>query len=234
MTDEGSRSWEEQQVQYGMAVRLFASVSVGRIVVMADAVKFVGVKEMVKVLQQTEPELWKQLRKDIRLIAAPAVSSIKSQVPTVAPLSGMNGRGRTAWSPVRVTVSVTPMQRSRALGSTTANLAAIMSKGASGQGLVIADMAGRGGGRTRKPVTREYPYKGGTRRHRVDGNGVKKPGHVYSGYGRQGGAMIANLHKEPSRYVYPAIERKLPEIREQVAQSFERTAKIINAKIARI
>lgn len=184
-----------------------------------DVVKFVGVKEMVAVLRQVEPELLKQLRKDIRSIAAPAVSSIRSNVPSIAPLSGMSNGGRLAWSGAKVSVSITPNQRSVAWGSTTSNLAAILTKGVSGQGLVIADMAGRGGGKQRKNNTRVYPYKGGQRSHRVNG---------------QGQAMIRNLAGKPSRYVYPAIERQLPAVRVAVADSIESMAKTINAKIERI
>lgn len=184
-----------------------------------EIVKFKGVKEMVDILKSVEPELWKQLRSDIRKIAAPAVSSIKSNVPTIAPLSGMVNNGRLAWSPVKVNVSITPAQRARGFGSTTSNLAAIISKGSAGQGMVIADMAGRGGGRQRKNQTRVYPYKGGSRSHRVNG---------------QGQAMINALGKQPSRYVYPAIERQLPAIRSGVADSIEQMAKTVNAKISRM
>jgi hypothetical protein len=187
------------------------------------AVKFKGVKEMVAILQTIEPEMYKQFRKDIRKLAAPAVSSIKSNVPPVSPfLGGKDGfthSGRTAWSAPRVTVSITPNQRSRALGSTTANLVAIVTRGSTGQGLVIADMAGRGGSQTRNSVTRPYAYKGGTRTHRVNG---------------QGQAMIRALEKRPSRFVYPAIERQLPAIRVAVADSIEQMAKNVNIKISRV
>ena len=183
-----------------------------------EVVKFYGVKEMVNILKQVEPELWKQLRADIRTIAKPAVSAIKSNVPSIAPLSGMNGNGRVSWSPVKSIVSITPAQRSRAFGSTTSNLAAIISKGSAGQGMVIADMAGKTG-RQRRTETRPYPYKGGTRTHKVNG---------------QGQAMIRNLPNKPSRFVYPAIERQLPAIRAGVASSIESMAKTINAKISRV
>jgi hypothetical protein len=183
------------------------------------AVKFKGVKEMVAILKSVEPELYKQFRKDIRSLSAPAVSAIKSNVPTISPLSGMVGNGRTSWSAPKVSISITPNQRSRALGSTTANLVAIMTRGSNGQGLVIADMAGRGGGKQRYSLTRPYPYKGGVRRHRVNG---------------QGEAMIRGLQKQPSRFVYPAIERQLPAIRVAVAGSIESMAQTINVKISRI
>ena len=184
-----------------------------------DVVKFVGVKEMLQILKDVEPETYKKLRANIRQISAPAVSAIKTTVPAVAPLSGMIHNGRTAWSPPKVTVSITPNQRSRAFGSTTSNLAAILTRGQSGQALVISDMAGKGGGRQRQIRTRPYPYKGGTRTHRINGQGQK---------------FISALPKTPSRFVYPAIERQLPAIRSQVAITIEEVAKSINARISRI
>ena len=184
-----------------------------------DVVKFYGVKEMIAILKQAEPELYKQFRKDARLIAAPAVSAVRSSIPTVAPLSGMIGNGRVSWSPAKVTLSITPGQRSRAFGSTTANLAAIITRGSTGQGLVIADMAGKGHSTNKRLKTRAYPYKGGTRQHRING---------------QGQAMIRNLPGRPSRFVYPPMERKLPEIRAEFAKSVERMAQTINYKIARM
>lgn len=198
-----------------------------------EPIKFYGVKETLKVLQQVEPEMYKQLRKDIRQITASAVSSIRSNVPTVAPLSGMINPGRTGWSGVNVTTSITPAQRSRAFGSTTANLVAISSTGRNGQfGFNIADMAGRGSGRGRRPrsVTREYAYKDGTRTHRLDGAGIRKPNHNYK-YATQGQALIANLSKKPSRYVYPAIESQLPTIINEVSISLQDAAESINRKL---
>lgn len=200
---------------------------------MAEPIKFLGVKETLKVLQQVEPETYKQLRKDIRLITAPAVSRIKATVPSVAPLSGMINNGRTQWGGVKVATNITPAQKSRALGSTTANLVAISSTGPNGAfGFNIADMAGRGSGRGRnpKPVSREYAYKNGTRSHHLDGNGIKKPKHNYK-YSTQGQALIANLPGRPSRYVYPAIESQLPAIISQVAVSIQDAAASINRKL---
>jgi hypothetical protein len=199
----------------------------------SEPIKFYGVKETLKVLQQIEPEMYKQLRKDIRSITAPAVSSIKSSVPSIAPLSGMVNAGRTGWSGVNVTTNITPGQRSRAIGSTTANLVAISSTGKNGQyGFNIVDMAGRGSGHGRRPKnqTREYSYKNGNRTHRIDGSGVKNPNHNYK-YSTQGQALIANLSKQPSRYVYPAIENQLPAIIIQVGNSLQQAANAINRKL---
>lgn len=184
-----------------------------------EPIKFLGVKETLKMMQQIEPEMYKQLRKDIRTIAKPAVSAIKSSVPAVAPLSGMMHNGRTAWTGVQVSVNITPAQRSRAFGSTTANLVAISSTGKTAQyGFDIADMAGRGSGYGRRPrsVTRPYVRNGRTMQHRLNG---------------QGQAMIRNLPGAPSRYVYPSIEGQLPAIIVLVAKSLEEAALKINRKL---
>lgn len=193
---------------------------------MADvAVKFFGVREMLKMLQSVEPATYAQLRKDIRKIAAPAVSAVKSSVPPVSPFAGrredgFSGHaGRTAYSGVTAGASITPFQRSRAFGSTTANLVAVTATGRNRQyGFNIVDMAGRGTGRGRRPktVTKPYPYKGGTRAHRLNG---------------QGQAMIDALPKKPSRYFYPAIENQLPAIRGQVELSFRQVAAQFNMKV---
>lgn len=187
-----------------------------------DVVKFYGIKETLNVMKTIEPEIYKQLRKDIRGIVAPAVSNIKSQAPSVAPLTGMNHNGRTAWTKPKVTVNITPAQRSRALGSTTSNLVAITATGEGRKvGFDIADMAGRANNPGKYSKTRRFtdPYTGQTVQRKVNGQGV---------------GMIDNLAGRASRYVYPAIEKQLPFIRSQVAVTIEKAADSINRKLMRL
>lgn len=184
-----------------------------------EVLKFYGIRETIQVMQQFEPEMYKQFRKDIRTIVAPAVSSVKSSVPNVAPLSGMVHGGRTAWSGVSAGTSITPMQRSKGFGSTTSNLIAITATGNSKQfGFNIADMAGRGSGYGRRPkaVTRQYVRNGRTMQHRLNG---------------QGQAMIRNLEKQPSRYFYPSIEKQLPSIINGVNISLYKWADTMGRKL---
>lgn len=179
---------------------------------MAESVTLVGVKETLAVLRNVEPDAYKQLNKDIESILAPAKSTIKRAIPSVAPLSGMMGNGRTSWSQVKVKTAKSLTAKS---GS---KLVQIVAKSTDGVGFEIADMAGRGSGRGRNPktITREYGYKGGTRRHRLNG---------------QGQAMIRNLSAEPSRYVYPSVEHMLPQIQADVFKSLEIAAAVINRKL---
>jgi hypothetical protein len=84
----------------------------------------------------------------------------------------------------------------------------------------MADMAGRSGASMGKGykgsgVTREYSYKGGTRKHRVDGQGIKNPKRGYK-YATQGNALLANLGGSASRYVWPAAENKISAVRSEI------------------
>jgi hypothetical protein len=195
---------------------------------MADVVvKYVGAKELFQSLQTLEPKIYKELRANIRLLTKDAVSAVKRDVPPVSPFAGrrkdgFTHSGRTAWSGATVTTNITPAQRSRAFGSTTSNLVAISATGRGGQfGFNILDMAGRGSGRGRRPktVTRPYAYRGGTRTHRLNG---------------QGQGMINALNQRPSRYFYPAIESELPGIRRGVERVIDLVAAEMNRKIGKM
>lgn len=186
---------------------------------MAEVLKFLGMRETILALEQCEPELLKQFRKDVRSITQPAVTAIKTQVPKVAPLSGMVHSGRTAWNGVTAGTSITPRQRSRAFGSTTSNLVAITATGKGKQfGFNVADMAGRGSGRGRNPkaITRPYVRNGQPMQHRLNG---------------QGQAMIRNLDKQPSRYFYPAIESHFDQIVSNMNVSMFKWAEVMNRKL---
>lgn len=185
---------------------------------MADQIVLKGVKEALTQLKSVKPDVYKQLTKDIDGIVAPAKSAIVSSIPFLAPLSGMMGNGRTAWTGVRV--KTVKDFRATNRGS-SARLVQLKAEGFPGAGFEIADMAGRGSGRGRRPKseTRVYPYKGGTRSHKLNGQGQK---------------MIRELAKQPSRYVYPAVEKMMPTIQIKVLASIEKAAAEVNRKLDRI
>ncbi len=185
---------------------------------MADQIVLTGVKEALTQLKSVKPDVFKQLTKDIDGIVAPAKTAIVAAVPFLAPLSGMMGNGRTAWTGVRV--KTVKDFRATNRGS-SARLVQLKAEGFPGAGFEIADMAGRGSGRGRKPKaeTRVYPYKGGTRSHKLNGQGQR---------------MIENLPHKASRYVFPAVESMMPEIQVKVLKSIEEAASQINRKLDRI
>lgn len=190
-----------------------------------DVVQFYGVNETIKLMRKFEPQMLKDLRKDIRQIAQPAVLAIKSNSPKVAPLSGMAHNGRTAYSTPKVTVGITPAQRAKAFGSTTSNLVVISATG-SGKvyGFDIADMAGRANQAGKYSQTRKFvdPRTGDVVRRRINGQGANL-------------IRVLNSRGGPaSRYVYKNIEDKLPAIRQQVARSLDRTIGEFNRKLWKI
>jgi hypothetical protein len=179
-----------------------------------EIVKFYGVKETIKLMRQVEPEMLKDMRKSIRQIANPAVLAIKSNSPKVAPLSGMNHQGRSSYSTPKVSVNITPGQRSRGFGSTTSNLVAISATG-SGKvyGFDIADMAGRANNAGKYTQTRKFvdSRTGNIVRRKINGQGQNMINVLNSRYG------------PASRFVYKNLEGKLPAIQREVANVIERT-----------
>jgi hypothetical protein len=107
-----------------------------------------GVAETLAAIRKIEPDSLKALRRDIQndsgVIAA--VSSIQSQIPAVAPLSGMmNHNGLTQYRVPRVKTSLRSPRR--AMRSQEAALVSIVASAPRGAiGFLLADMAGRGVG----------------------------------------------------------------------------------------
>lgn len=107
-----------------------------------------GVQDTIALLRKIEPEGLKELRREIKndLGIAAAISSIRSEIPAVAPLSGMmNHEGKTRYLTPRVTVSLrTPRRNMSRSESSLITLVTASPKGSFGFELV--DMAGRASG----------------------------------------------------------------------------------------
>lgn len=196
---------------------------------MSQSVQLIGVKETLRQLQAVQPEVYKQMVADVKVIMQPAISAIEARVPKVSPLysvrrgkNGMEHNGRSAYAPVKVTPRVTPS------GTTSIGTEAkfvqieIMSIGKF-YGFELIDMAGRGTGRGRRPknITREYEWKNKTRKHILNG---------------QGEAMIRKLNtvsSKPSRYAYPAVQDSFPRVQAQILRTIDTATGTINRKLER-
>ena len=202
---------------------------------MIDTIKVQGVRETLQLLDAVQPGSIKALKKDIKRIAEPAVSAIKSNLPSTAPLSGMTHYGRTRFAGAKVSAVLD------ARGSINANVSLariqVVSPG-DAVGLEIADMAGR---KTMKQgPTLPYEYKG---RGRIGGSGRQNPTKSRSVTRRgnaapfsyringQGKAMIRGLGKVPSRYIYPALAGKVDGIAADMLKTIESYTGKINQKI---
>ena len=158
-----------------------------------------GVQDTIQLLRRVQPESLAQLRRDIKNDPGlnAAASSIRSEIPAVAPLSGMmNHNGDTKYRvPTVKPVFKAPRQNLRGNESPLVTLVTTPPK--DGVGFEIVDMAGRGTG----------------------------------GRSPRGRAMIANLAKKASRFVYPGFEKKQEGIEQGVKRILDKYADKVNVKL---
>jgi hypothetical protein len=67
-----------------------------------------GIRESLNALKSVEPELMKDLRKEIKTEMTSQASPILEAVPVLTPLKGMGHAGRTSWGAVKASVGLTP------------------------------------------------------------------------------------------------------------------------------
>ena len=178
-------------------------------------------KPVLKALNQLEPDLRKQMLRDMKDITKPAVNDIKSVIPATSPMSGMsvprtstsmddrkfnnNPTGRLSWTggkyknKVIAPDNVIPrFSSSRSRRSAVTSLFGIWLRS---PGVAMVATAGKGSGRAKYATTRQYPYKGGVRRHRNNGQGealirkVKSTG-LYNFFYKAGDASVPGMEGE--------------------------------------
>jgi len=67
---------------------------------MPNEIIITDVQKLQRELMKIDPELRKALQREIKDVARPVFERVKSAIPTVAPLSGMNNSGRLGWNPL--------------------------------------------------------------------------------------------------------------------------------------
>jgi hypothetical protein len=184
------------------------------------------IRALQKKLKEIEPSLRTQFLREVKAIGKEPEKAIRNAIPTTSPLSGLdpNGRGRNAtlqWGKVTKGAksggakSTTIRFRTQSGGkSLTATLLGIRVNSAASS---VADMAGRSGA----SVGRGYKGSGRTKptvRTYKDGSQsvlFTKPATQKAGL-----AFIRNLNSrlgnQPSRMVYKAVEKSLPQTSKDV------------------
>jgi hypothetical protein len=203
-----------------------------------DKIRIEGVKETLRLLDAVQPGSIRELRKDIKRIAEPAVTAIRSNLPPVSPLSGMNHYGRTRYAGAHVKSEVLLKDNKISQTSSLIRISVESPVKSGAAGLEIADMAGR---RTMKQGPQlPYQYKG---RGRIGGSGRQNPSRsrpvVRRGQSKefsyringQGKAMVRNLKGIPSRYVYPALPGLIFPMRDDMIKTLEIYVAKINQKL---
>lgn len=197
----------------------------------------VDAKRATKALDQLQPGLKRQMLKDMKAITKPAISEIKSVIPSTAPFSGIseertftsmpdrkqnnNGDGRLSWTgglyKNRVIAPDNVIPRYSASRSRKYAVTSLFGIWLRSPGVSMVAVAGKGSGRAGYATTREYPYKGGTRRHRNNG---------------QGAAFIRIVKKVGLfNFFYRAGEKQLPSIEREVKLTYEKYSKLVNRRL---
>jgi len=184
-------------------------------------ITLVGVPEVIRQLEFLIPGAVTAMKKELKTIATPAIAAVQSNIPTVSPLSGMNHSGRTKYGGAKAGFGMPVAKIIK--DSDTHPLVQITVKTPVGaSGFAVYDMAGRGTGKGRRATTKSAEVKKvGTRTYRYTKNG-------------QGQAMIRSLGGQPSRKVYPAVERMMPSMELASLAVLDRYAAMVNRKIDRI
>ena len=177
------------------------------------AVQVYGIRETLAEIRDAEPDLFFAIRAQMKRGGDTLARRVQGNIPLLGPTRGFrNHRGRTAWKPATVKTIVSGRNARAGMDGATPLLQVTVN----GAAVSIADMAGRGGPKTRKKVTRSYEWQGTRRTHTINGQTEK---------------MMQALGKRPSRYIYPEVESSLPFIQSTVLLGVEQYTNQLNRKI---
>jgi hypothetical protein len=184
------------------------------------------IRNLQKRLKEIDPKLRTQLLRDAKQVAEPTVTAVKSAIGSVTPNSGMlrpgarlnwnnaiDGKGRS-----HKALDVKPQFRTSESGRS--NTTSLVRVKVGNPAVTLADMGGRSGrylnaGYKGSGFTKEYSYKGGARRHRVNG---------------QFKGIESKIGGSASRFVWPAAEKSLPAARDAIEKILRDAYTRINSK----
>jgi hypothetical protein len=201
---------------------------------MSEEVVF-NVRKITKALDELEPGLKKQMVRDIKKIARPMANDISSEIKTINPLSGFsstpsarsgggynsNPSGRMSWeNGLYKNSRISPentLIRYRQNRSRRAKITSLVSIWVRNPMAAVVGVAGKGSGTPRRAVTNEYNYKGGKRRHRLNG---------------QGAALIGQVRSRGwFNYFYKSAESKMPDTEREVKLVWEKYSSKVSRRI---
>jgi hypothetical protein len=187
---------------------------------MPESVRVVyDVKGLMANIKAIEPGLKKAMTDEAKGESQGLQTLIRKAIPDVAPLSGMNKinnpSGRLAWGAVKPADKVE--FRYKTTGSNRRAITPLFKLMITSPMTAIADTAGKGSGVPRSLTSKPYRYQGGTRTHKLNG---------------QGRSMIINLkRRNGSNFVYPAVEAGLPSVELKLKLVVEKYALKVNRKL---
>jgi hypothetical protein len=194
------------------------SGGVGRSGVGAGDFSVQDIRELQKRLKAIEPRLRTELVRDVKRIARPLESDIKSAIPNIAPLSGMaKDRGRLGWG-VGVAANKTLIQFRTSGGGKSLTTSLVRVK-VSSPATVLADMAGRSGRYVGQGRRNDNASPSEKRRNASPAKGAK---------------FIESLNRAlgsgASRMAWPAAEKSRDAVRSAIEQVLRQAFDRINQK----
>jgi hypothetical protein len=204
---------------------------------MIDSNVVFDAKPILRALNELEPGLRKQMLKEMKAITKPAISEIKSVIPATAPMSGLsvnrtttsmpdrdfnnNGEGRLSWTggkyKNRVIAPDNVIPRFTSGRSRKRAVTSLFGIWLRSPGVAMVATAGKGSGRRGYATTREYPYKGGTRKHRNNG---------------QGEALIRKVKNTGLfNFFYRAGEKQLPSMEQEVKLTWNKYSSKVSRRL---
>lgn len=170
------------------------------------------IREFQKRLIALDKDLRAEFIREVKAVGKPLEQQIKAAIPSVAPLSGMNGKGRLGWGSNEAANKTLIQFRTASSGKS--NVTTLLRVRVSSPATVLADMAGRSGnfigrGTMGSGVTRAYlrynPKTGATdliRSRKVSQEAGEK--------------FIQNLNirlrHNASRFIWPAAENSIDDV----------------------
>ena len=165
-----------------------------------------GVADTVRILNKLDKQIVRDARRDLRTGAQPVADAIKSNIPNEAPLRGMIHNGRTSWKPAGVIAKVKTNFSKKAQRNETSLVSIVVgAKGKNATGAAAFQISDMAGRKAR-------------------------------GKTKSGKAMINKLNAiaKASRYVYPAAERELPYVINQVEGTIKGLSTSLNNELKRV
>jgi hypothetical protein len=177
-----------------------------------NSVEVYGIRETLAEIRDVDKNLFFAIRAYMKRAGDTLGNRVLSNSPILGPTRGFrNHSGRTAWKPGTFKTEVSGRNAKKGITGATPLLRVKFG----GVAYNIADMAGRGGGRSKRSRTRSYQWQGTRRTHAVT---------------TQGQQMIAALGKSPSRYIWAEAENALPMIQNNVLLGVEQYMSNVNRK----
>ena len=187
-----------------------------------ETVVIKNAKETLAALRKLDPQLRTALTRDLKTIAKPMVNSMKLRITQLSPpIGSINHSGRTGWesgtykgNQIKPDNVIAKLSSGRSRHASVTSLFGVWARNPM---VAILGVVGKGSMTPRKPVTREYSWRGTRRSHKNNGQGVEI-------------LAFARRHGEEN-WFYKEAEKTMPLVEKQVKLTWEEYSKKVSRKL---